>query len=461
MDATFRGLGDARLDRVMQFLVERASDRCSLILRRISAKRSQEVSFGRFLRNSFVSLQRMTDVAVRKTGQQVSGRHVLLVQDTSEMSFGYKPFQTGLGPVGNGVESGFFAHPVLAMDADDNLCLGLAGLEVFKRPEASDTHRNQRAFKDKMSYRWLSSVQAAQANCLAAARLTVVSDREGDIFEALEGYFEAKLDFVVRCQHDRPLAQSDGDATQKLWQTVNAWPVAGTYELDLPRTDARSAHKARLLVRFGSARLARPEHRRSDAAPDHLAVYVLDVREHADTVVNKEAPIHWRLLTSHTVDTLQIALQIIHWYSMRWNIEQVFRILKSQGLNLQNSLVETYEGLAKLALIGLLAAVRVLQLVGARDKPHIAAADVAFDPEQIELLEKINSTLEGRTSVQQNPYPKQSLAFAAWVIARLGGWKSASKIERPPGPITMLLGLQRFHDYCHINALLQKTDDDT
>lgn len=461
MEAVNTGLGDKRLDRVMSLLVERSSQRCTLVLRRLSDNRSQEVSFGRFLRNSTVGLQDMTSAAVQKTGQHVVGRHVILVQDTSEISFGYQPFQQGLGPVGSGVESGFFVHPVIAMDADDNFCLGLAALEVFKRPAPSAISRNRRNFKDKLSYRWLSSVQTAQANCKEAERLTVVSDREGDIFEALQGYLEAELDFVVRCWHDRPLAKQQGTEAEKLWQTVDAWLPAGTYELDLPRTDSRSAHKASISVRFGAVKLARPERISAVASPDHLPIYVVDAREDAATVVNGEQPVHWRLLTSHPIGSLETALKVIYWYTMRWNIEQIFRLLKSQGLDLQNALVETFESLIKLALIGLLAAVRVLQLVGARDKPQIAPLSVAFDASQIKLLEKINPTLEGRTVLQQNPHPKHSLAFAAWIIARLGGWKSASKAERPPGPITMMRGLQRFYDYFHINSLYEEPNNDT
>ena len=38
---------------------------------------------------------------------------------------------------------------------------------------------------------------------------------------------------------------------------------------------------------------------------------------------------HWRLLTTHTVTTLEQARQIVAWYRMRWTIEQVFRSMKS------------------------------------------------------------------------------------------------------------------------------------
>jgi hypothetical protein len=51
--------------------------------------------------------------------------------------------------------------------------------------------------------------------------------------------------------------------------------------------------------------------------------------------------------------------------------------------------------------------------------------------------------LEGKTKKQINPYAKGSMAWAAWIIARLGGWNGYQS-ESPPGPITMLRGLQKF-----------------
>ncbi|MCY4318850.1 MAG: hypothetical protein OXE76_06605 [Alphaproteobacteria bacterium] len=51
------------------------------------------------------------------------------------------------------------------------------------------------------------------------------------------------------------------------------------------------------------------------------------------------------------------------------------------------------------------------------------------------------ATLEGRTERQKNPHPPGSLAFAAWVCARLGGWTGYySK------PVVMLKGLYEFRN---------------
>jgi hypothetical protein len=53
---------------------------------------------------------------------------------------------------------------------------------------------------------------------------------------------------------------------------------------------------------------------------------------------------------------------------------------------------------------------------------------------------KINPKLEGKTALLKNPHPPHSLAFAAWVIARLGGWKHCIISERLPCVDTAAMG---------------------
>jgi hypothetical protein len=50
---------------------------------------------------------------------------------------------------------------------------------------------------------------------------------------------------------------------------------------------------------------------------------------------------------THAVPDAAAAWQIVAWYSARWIIEQLFRLLKKQGLRLEDSQVETAERLLK------------------------------------------------------------------------------------------------------------------
>jgi hypothetical protein len=151
------------------------------------------------------------------------------------------------------------------------------------------------------------------------------------------------------------------------------------------------------------------------------------------------------LLTTHTVETVAQALTVIGWYRQRWHIEQLFRTSKSHGLDIEDSVIEDGAALEKLAVIALISAAKTMQLVLARAAPnHDQPAEHVFDERQIEVIEALQARLQGRTSKQRNPYPPKSLAWAAWTIARLGGW-SGYESERSTGPITMRNGLERFN----------------
>jgi hypothetical protein len=141
-------------------------------------------------------------------------------------------------------------------------------------------------------------------------------------------------------------------------------------------------------------------------------------------------------LSTLPADTAAEAEEIVQLYRLRWRIEQVFRALKSEGLKLHEVQMQNGTKLMKLAALGLIAAVRILQLVDARDGSARPAQDVV-DDSVIEAALAIGPTLEGKTTRQQNPHPPRSLGWLAWIVARLGGWNCYYK---PPGPKTMGIG---------------------
>ena len=108
-------------------------------------------------------------------------------------------------------------------------------------------------------------------------------------------------------------------------------------------------------------------------------------------------PITWRLLTSHTVSNAAAAWQIVDWYRARWIIEQLFRLLKKQGLRLEDSQVETAERLLKLVAIAAHAAAVTLQLLQARDGRSDEPASVAFTADELGTLDALHTQYCGRT----------------------------------------------------------------
>src|SRR5262249_15644272 len=157
-------------------------------------------------------------------------------------------------------------------------------------------------------------------------------------------------------------------------------------------------------------------------------------------------PLHWLLLTTHAVANVADAWQIVEWYKQRWLIEQFFRSMKTQGLRIEDSQLETPEALKQLAAIAAKAAAIVIQLVQARNGGEQVGADIAFSADEIEVLDAINKRRYRATKLQSNPHRTRTLAWAAWIIARLGGWTGYAS-HRPPGPITFHNGLAQFQTF--------------
>ena len=127
-----------------------------------------------------------------------------------------------------------------------------------------------------------------------------------------------------------------------------------------------------------------------------------------------------------------------------WDIEQVFRTVKSAAMQTDASLVTQARRFVKLAVVALIAAVRIMQIVIGRDgKTEQVLAD-ALDPAHEPALMALNEKLEGRTEKLKNPHPQGSLAWLSWIVARLGGWSGyTSRGYKPAGPKTIARGLAR------------------
>ena len=168
---------------------------------------------------------------------------------------------------------------------------------------------------------------------------------------------------------------------------------------------------------------------------------LVDVREphpQADT-----EPLHWRLLTTHPVASAQDAWRIVEWYKRRWLIEQFFRVLKTQGLKLEDSQIATADRLLKLVAIAAKAAVVTIQLLQARDGSGRQPVRLVFNANEVATLGALNQELEVDSKRLRNPHPPDMLAWAAWIIGRLGGWDGYPS-SKPPGPITIKHGLEYF-----------------
>lgn len=398
-------------------------------VRGLGSDRAGEMRITRFLHNRRVTTAEMLSTASARTCSHVRGRHVLAIQDTTSVRVDEK----GIG---------LSVHPLIAVDATSGFVLGLVDAFFLDRRGGEKGTRNERAFEDKDSRRWLDGAQSASRLWDAgAACVTVVEDREGDIYECF-AFKPDKVEKLVRAAQDRLL--SDGT---HLFAAADGWAEAGRITIDLPAIPGRKARTAVLSVRFGSIEIARPKNRKGNGArklPATVTVRMVDARE-----INPpqgEQAAHWRLLTTHHVYDMADARRMIGFYRLRWTVEQLFRTTKTKGFDMEALRQQEGGPLEKLVTATLIAAITVMQLVAERDGTLKRPLSDAFDVEDQPVLERVSQSLEGKTQRQKNPHPQGTLAFAAWVFARLGGWTG---YYGKPGPIVMLRGLTKFHAIKH------------
>jgi hypothetical protein len=411
----------------------------SCIRRLAQGNRARQIQFSRFLHNEAVTVAEMAATAAARTAGLVAGRDVLAIQDSSELKFGGKEArERGFGPIGRGGGiGGLLLHAVLAVDAVSGALLGPVDVTVRNRTGGKVTPRRERQTAEKESQRWLDGMFSAARVLHEAARITVVADRESDIYEEFARR-PAHVHLLTRVAQDRTI-KTAVDESASLFAFSDGLPEQACFKVTIPAAPGRKERTAQLAFRYAPVEVRKPK---SGAAPDlpaTVSLTLLDIREM--TTPEQGEPIHWRLITTHTIDKPGTARMVLDFYRRRWIIEDYFRTLKTAGFDIEAAELEDPDAMVRFVGAIAVTGVIVLQLVRARDGGTDQMLQEAFDPDDQPLLEAISAKLEGRTQRQKNPHPKGTLAYAAWVIARLGAWDG---YYGKPGPKVMRLGLQDF-----------------
>ena len=201
-----------------------------------------------------------------------------------------------------------------------------------------------------------------------------------------------------------------------------------------PRGPGDKGRIAQIELRSTPVTIARPRNGCDGALPETITMTFLEAREVGTAARQDSAAVAAadHSCNRHAAD----AEEIVNLYRLRWRIEQFFRSLKSDGLALEDSQVIDAERLFNLTAIALAAAIRTTP-TGRCQRWQPAPCQRCRRRDFAVALDRLSRKLEGATAKQKNPHPPGSLAFVAWIAARLGGWNC---YYGKPGPKTMHVG---------------------
>jgi hypothetical protein len=315
---------------------------------------------------------------------------------------------------------------------------GLVDLSVINRTGGKVTPHRSRPSCERESHRWIKGAQACGRTLAGAAQITLAADAESDIYESYASRPDT-VHLLARMARDRRILDTDGRSCS-LYAFSDGLPLAARMVTVIPAAPDRQERTTLLDIRFAPVVLRRPAYiKAADGLPATLTLRLIDIRE--VTPPAEGDPIHWRLLTTHAVDTLQRALWILGLYRMRWRIEEYFKTVKSGAMDIEAAKIRKPAAMINMVGAAALASVTIMKLKQARDGLTQERCDAVFEPTDEPLLEELSFELEGNTQKQKNPYPIGSLARAQWVIARLGGWDC---YYGKPGSKTYAKGLEKF-----------------
>jgi hypothetical protein len=372
----------------------------------------------------------------------------LVVNDTTEINFGFDRHIEGAGRVGSADARGFYLHTALIVNAQSAELVGLAAQELYTRPlqkvpRVSSAQRKSLRRETDVWGRVIDRVGPPPPG----ARFIHVCDRGADNFEISCHLLQQRAEWVIRAaQLQRKVYDGEG-CEVTLDEALRAQPCAGTYQLEVQANDNQPPRTASIEVCWTRIVMPRPKtgvgRSVRQSGIQEIAMWAVEAREVRPPRGVKA--LRWVLLTSEKVAGFADAWRVLEWYERRPLIEEYHKCLKT-GCRVEQRRYRTADRLAP--VIGLLSvlAVRLLRLKTiARVQPEQAAAGVV-PSEWLKVLPVLLKRHRTITTVRE--------FFRG--LASLGGFLGRKR-DGEPGWQTIWLGL---HDLLiglrTMNALAKK-----
>jgi len=435
----FKGieLGDKRLNARLTKIADDFSSSPEVPINHASKDWCDAKAGYRFFDNEKVSAEKIFLPHQERTVERLLGEETILaVQDTTYFNYNGHDSCEGLGYIGTEKLKGIICHQTL-MITPAGLPLGLLTQELNTRLEVkrlTNKERRHLPIEEKESFRWLHALtQTHELAASADRRVITVCDREGDMYEFINHAHQLGALYVVRSSTDRSVIdEQEGQLRSFLLSKV----AAGKFELSVPSRNGGKPSELELEVRFGRVTIDVPPNLRRDESREPITLWAVMTTEVAEANTTEPGKrLEWVLLTNVEVSSFDDAIERVHWYQKRWQIEILHKILKS-GCNVEDCRLQNIKRLRAYLAVFSVIAWRIFYCTHiARTDPNAPASTIlsAIEAEALSML----AGKKQKTRVVISTVKK-----AVIEIAKLGGFL-ARRHDGFPGPIPMWRGFRK------------------
>jgi hypothetical protein len=429
----------ARTKRLVQVATSLIQSPAASIPKAITDPAQAKAAY-RFLSNPAVTAQGVLSGHYQATAQRcLQCEAVLLLQDTTTLTFNSRAALRDLGPTNDGSKTkGFFAHTSLAVDAASHEVLGILHQHIWirsrnKKP-AKETLR-QRKKRHRESQHWGENQEhaaevlreACQESGQLMPRVIAVFDREGDVFEAMESLDQIGHSFVIRAQRNRLLDDDDPDAKRYSLDEVRTARVMAYKQVQVRARGGRPARTAQLQLRAMTAQLRPPVARSRQG--ESLTVNIVLAQEIG--APEDVEPLCWYLVTRESIATEKDVLQVVRHYEARWIIEELHMGLKT-GCACEDRQMETAHALMNFLALASPMAVQLLQLRNAARREAPLEECTMLGPSEMAVLRGLRPRMMAKvTNARQ----------LMRVVANFGGFLNRNS-DPDPGWRTLWRGFE-------------------
>jgi hypothetical protein len=364
-----------------------------------------------------------------------SAGRVLVVEDTTNLSFTTHRALRGVGPLDNARSKGLKVQTSLVL-TEQGLPLGVLDQRVWAREASAlgQRHdRRKRPAQEKESWRWRVGIEHTQQKLPPEVEVLWIADRESDLYHVLAAPRREGMELLIRATQDRTLVDPAG---AHLKEHLAGSALLGAMEVKLKRTRTRPSRPAHLELRSVGVTIAPPRHEKKRTRLPPLQVWAL-LAEERGPVPKGERPLCWMLLSTKPVEGLAQAKACVLLYTQRWKVERYHYVLKS-GCKIEALQLESARRLERVLVLYSLIAWRLLYLTyRARLTPRAPSSEALEEHEWKALYAMSTGSIPERAP---------ALDEAIRQIAKLGGFLGRTG-DGAPGVKTLWIGWRRLEDF--------------